>query len=80
MALEEAIDILEILVPIAKAVPILGAPVEGSLEALKKILEFAQARHWSSDQASLSSADPILRVSMPPRKRQRSWPFKPLDG
>jgi hypothetical protein len=44
MALDEAIDILKVLVPIAKAVPILGAPVEGSLEALSKILEFAQVR------------------------------------
>jgi hypothetical protein len=48
MALDEAIDILKVLVPIAKAVPILGAPVEGSLEALSKILEFAQVRHGSA--------------------------------
>jgi hypothetical protein len=58
MALEEAIDILKVLVPIAKAVPILGVPVEGSLEALSKIIEFAQVRHWSADLASLSLADP----------------------
>jgi hypothetical protein len=45
MALDQAIDILNVLVPIAKAVPILGAPVEGSLEALSRILEFAQARY-----------------------------------
>jgi hypothetical protein len=54
MALEEAIDILNILTPIAKAVPILGAPVEGSLEALSPILEFAQARHLPADLESLS--------------------------
>jgi hypothetical protein len=57
MALDEVIDVLKVLVPIAKAVPILGAPVEGSLEALSKILEFAQARHSLADRASLSSAD-----------------------
>jgi hypothetical protein len=57
MALDEAIDILKVLVPIAKAVPVLGAPVEGSLEALSKILEFAQVRHSPADQASPSSAD-----------------------
>jgi hypothetical protein len=47
MALEEAIDILEILVPIAKAVPIPGARVEGSLEVLKKIIELARVRYCS---------------------------------
>jgi hypothetical protein len=51
MALEEAISILKVLVPIAKAVPVLGAPVEGSLEALSKILEFAQARRLHADMA-----------------------------
>jgi hypothetical protein len=55
MALEEAVDILKVLTPIAKAVPILGAPVEGSLEALSKILEFAQARRSHIDLASPSS-------------------------
>jgi hypothetical protein len=57
MALDEAIDILKVLVPIAKAVPILGAPVEGSLEALSKVLEFAQVRNSPAGQASPSSAD-----------------------
>jgi hypothetical protein len=57
MALDEAIDILQVLVPIAKAVPLLGAPVEGSLEALSKILEFAQVRHSPADYASLYSAN-----------------------
>jgi hypothetical protein len=48
MSLEGAITILAVLAPIAKAIPVLGAPVEGSLEALTKILEFAKARHPDS--------------------------------
>jgi hypothetical protein len=36
------IDGLEVLVPVAKAVPVLGAPVEGALEAVKKILKYAE--------------------------------------
>jgi hypothetical protein len=51
MALEEAISILAMLMPIANAVPILGAPVQGSLETLSKILEFVQARHLNVDLA-----------------------------
>jgi hypothetical protein len=80
MALDEAIDILKVLVPIAKAVPILGAPVEGSLEALSKILEFAQARGWPDDLASLLSVDLRHRELGLPRRRPRSLPFKPLAG
>jgi hypothetical protein len=57
MALDEAMEILEVLAPIAKAVPILGAPVEGSLEALSKILKFAQVRHLCADLASLDVLD-----------------------
>jgi hypothetical protein len=57
MALEEAISILEVLVPIAKAVPVLGAPVEGSLEALSKILRFAQARNLIAGAASCFRVD-----------------------
>jgi hypothetical protein len=49
MALEEAITILAVLTPIAKAVPVLGAPVEGSLEALSQILEFAQVGYLLPD-------------------------------
>jgi hypothetical protein len=52
MALEEAIAILTILTPIAKAVPVLGSPVEGSLEALSKLLELAKARYLAVDLAS----------------------------
>lgn len=37
-----AIKTLDVLVPIAKAVPVLGPSVEGALEATKKILEHAQ--------------------------------------
>jgi hypothetical protein len=36
------IDGLEVLVPVAKAVPVLGTPVEGALEAVKKILKYAE--------------------------------------
>jgi hypothetical protein len=44
MSLDEAIAIQEALTPVAKAVSVLGDPVEGSLKALSKILEFAQVR------------------------------------
>jgi hypothetical protein len=44
MALDEAITLLAVLKPIAKAVPVLGSPVEGSLEALNKLLELVKAR------------------------------------
>jgi hypothetical protein len=57
-----------------------GAPVEGSLEALSKILEFAQARGWPDDLASLLSVDLRHRESGLPRRRPRSLPFKPLAG
>jgi hypothetical protein len=38
------IDGLGLLVSIAEAVPALGAPIKGSLEALKQILLYAQVR------------------------------------
>jgi hypothetical protein len=41
------IDGLGLLVSIAEAVPVLGAPVKGSLEALKQILQYAQVRSLS---------------------------------
>jgi hypothetical protein len=44
MALDEAINILDVLNPIAGAIPVLGGTVQGSLAALSKILEFAKAR------------------------------------
>jgi hypothetical protein len=44
MALEDWIETLELLIPIARAVPVLGPPVEGSLEAAMKILQFTQVR------------------------------------
>jgi hypothetical protein len=47
MNLDVAITILETLTPIAKAIPVLGAPVEGSLEAAGKILKFAQVSRVS---------------------------------
>jgi hypothetical protein len=38
------IDGLGLLASIAEAVPMLGAPVKGSVEALKQILQYAQVR------------------------------------
>jgi hypothetical protein len=47
--LELAISTLDVLIPIAKAVPVLGSRVEGSLEVAKKILEYAQVRlSWAT--------------------------------
>jgi hypothetical protein len=47
--LELAISTLDVLIPIAKAVPVLGSRVEGSLEVAKKILEYAQVRlYWAT--------------------------------
>jgi hypothetical protein len=43
------IDGLGVLQSVAKAVPVLGAPVEGSIEALKQILQYTQVgrvRGW----------------------------------
>jgi uncharacterized protein (UPF0210 family) len=53
MALEDLIKTLELLVPIAKAVPVLGSPVEGSLETAVKILRFAQVRRLDTRQVSM---------------------------
>jgi hypothetical protein len=39
-----AIDGIGVLMSIADAVPLLGAPVKGSLEALQKILEYSEVR------------------------------------
>jgi hypothetical protein len=36
---------LELLTPIAKTIPLLGSPLEGSLEAAVEILKFAQVLH-----------------------------------
>jgi hypothetical protein len=36
------IETLDALVPIARAIPVLGVPVDSSLEAAKKILEYTQ--------------------------------------
>jgi hypothetical protein len=35
---------LELLTPIARTIPLLGSPLEGSLEAAVEILKFAQVR------------------------------------
>jgi hypothetical protein len=43
-ALDVLIETLELLVPIAKAVPALGTTVEGALEAAIKVVKFAQVR------------------------------------
>jgi hypothetical protein len=42
MNLSDLIKHLKILVPIAKAVPILGSKVEGSLEAAIQVMEAAE--------------------------------------
>jgi hypothetical protein len=38
------IDGLGVLASIAEAVPVLGAPVKGSVEALKQIVQYTQVR------------------------------------
>jgi hypothetical protein len=43
-SLDALVEILKGLVPIAKAVPILGPTVEGSLEATIQVIEFTQVR------------------------------------
>jgi hypothetical protein len=42
MALDEAMQILEIITPIAETLPVVGTPLKGALEALGKILRFAK--------------------------------------
>jgi hypothetical protein len=44
--MENAIKALEAMTVLAKAVPVLGAPVEGGLEILGKILRHAQVRPY----------------------------------
>jgi hypothetical protein len=46
--LDTFVETLELLVPIAKAVPILGSTVEGSLEAAIKVIQFTQVRQSPS--------------------------------
>jgi hypothetical protein len=75
MALDEVIDILNVLVPIAKAVPILGAPVEGSLEALSKILEFAQVRHGSAFRRRFSQSTHVAENQV--YKEENGGPCRP---
>jgi hypothetical protein len=41
-ALDVFIEALELLVPIAKAIPALGPTVEGALEAAIKVIKFAK--------------------------------------
>jgi hypothetical protein len=67
------IDGLELLVPVAKAVPVLGAPVEGALEAVKKILNYAEvstsdqqaesARHITAVQQVKNNKDETLALA-----------------
>jgi hypothetical protein len=56
MGLEHLLNVIEFLVPIAKAIPILGSPVEGSLEAVKQIVLLAQVRRQAPLVISGSSA------------------------
>jgi hypothetical protein len=44
MPLTTATEFLDIMTPIAEAVPVLGTPVKGALEATSKILKYAQVR------------------------------------
>jgi hypothetical protein len=48
MPLENLLKVIEFLVPVAKAIPILGSSVEGSLEAVKEIVVLAQVRRASA--------------------------------
>jgi hypothetical protein len=60
--LELTITSLDILVPVAEAVPILGAPVKGSLEAAKKILEYVKvcAAYELNISCNTKSVDPRM--------------------
>jgi hypothetical protein len=40
------IDGLAVLQSVAKAVPVLGAPVEGSIEAVKQILQYTEVSRF----------------------------------
>jgi hypothetical protein len=42
------IDGLGMLASVAEAVPVLGSPVKGSVEALKQILQYAQVSLFQS--------------------------------
>jgi hypothetical protein len=80
MALEEAITILGVLTSIAKAVPVLGAPVEGAIEALSKILELAKARRLVTNLPSCSFNDSTYREPSRTEHKRRSSQFKLLAG
>jgi hypothetical protein len=41
------IDGLAVLQSVAKAVPVLGAPVEGSIEAVKQILQYTKVSRFA---------------------------------
>jgi hypothetical protein len=49
------IDGLGVLASIAEAVPVLGAPVKGSVEALKQIVQYTQARAKRPSPRSLTT-------------------------
>jgi hypothetical protein len=44
MPLATATEFLDLMMPIAEAVPVLGTPVKSALEATSKILRYAQVR------------------------------------
>jgi hypothetical protein len=62
MALTSATAFLEILAPIAEAIPVLGLPVKGAVEATSKILKYAQVcaceglRHNMNNEALLTGS------------------------
>jgi hypothetical protein len=62
MALTSAIAFLEILAPIAEAIPVLGAPVKSAVETTSKIMRYAQvcrcqgSHHVMDDEALLAGS------------------------
>jgi hypothetical protein len=64
MQLSDILGQLEILVPIAKAVPVFGAPVEGSLEAAIRILRYATVGHPFEESMVTADIDHKDRKSM----------------
>jgi hypothetical protein len=59
MALTSATAFLEILAPIAEAIPVLGAPVKGAVEATSKILKYAQVCACEDSHHSMEIGDPL---------------------
>jgi hypothetical protein len=56
MELDRLIEGLELLVPIAKTIPVFGTIIEGSLEATVKLVKYAQVRHMNCARCSATSS------------------------